>query len=190
MTEKLQQAVDVGPWKRTDSRLIYENPWIQVHHQEVITPSGTPGIYGKIHFKNRAIGVVPLDANDNTLLVGQYRYALEAYSWEIPMGGGSLDEDPLISAQRELKEETGMHGGQWQQLFKLHTSNSVTDEEGYVFLARDLQRGEQQLGDTEGDLVVKKLPFADVVAMVEAGEITDLISIAAVQAVEKMLTAS
>jgi 8-oxo-dGTP pyrophosphatase MutT (NUDIX family) len=136
--------------------------------------------------KNRAIGIVPMDAEGNTWLVGQFRYALNEYSWEIPMGGGPLDEAPLLSAQRELLEEVGLHGGEWQQLFKLHTSNSVTDEEGFVFLATNLQEGEQQLGDTEGDLVVKKLPFADAIAMFHRGEITDVISIAALLAVEKM----
>ncbi|HEB28689.1 MAG TPA: NUDIX hydrolase [Porticoccus sp.] len=184
---KNKQAKKIGPWTRKTSTEVYSNPWMTLHHEEVITPSGTEGIYGKVHFKSRAIGIIPLDEHNNTILVGQYRYALDEYSWEIPMGGGPLDEAPLLSAQRELKEETGLHGGDWQQLFKLHTSNSVTDEEGYVFLARSLQSGEQDLGDTEGDLVVKQLPFSEAIAMLERGEITDVISIAGLLAVEKII---
>jgi 8-oxo-dGTP pyrophosphatase MutT (NUDIX family) len=179
--------VAIGPWRRKSRRQVYDNPWISLSHEEVITPGGTDGIYGKIHFKNRAIGIIPLDAHHNTLLVGQYRYTLDAYSWEIPMGGGPLDEAPLLAAQRELKEETGLHGGDWQQLFKLHTSNSVTDEEGYVFLARNLHKGEQELEASEGDLKVRELPFHEAVAMIDRGEITDLISIAGLLAVEKIL---
>ncbi|WP_101756802.1 NUDIX hydrolase [Oceanicoccus sp. KOV_DT_Chl] len=179
--------VAIGPWWRKSSELIYDNPWISLRHEEVITPAGSDGIYGKIHFKNRALGIIPLDENLQTVLVGQYRYALDEYSWEIPMGGGSFDQSPLSAAQRELQEETGLHGGDWQQLFKLHTSNSVTDEEGYVFLARNLQPGQQALEDTEGDLVLKQLPLKDAVAMVTRGEITDLISIAGLLAVEKLL---
>jgi 8-oxo-dGTP pyrophosphatase MutT (NUDIX family) len=104
------------------------------------------------------------------------------------MGGGALDEDPLISARRELKEETGLHSGEWRQLMRLHTSNSVTDEEGFLFLARDLQSGSQALGDTERDLVVKKLPLSEALGMIEQGKITDVISIAGLLAVEKMLS--
>ena len=184
-----QPPVAIGPWVRKSTQLVYENPWISLRHEEVVTPGGSDGIYGKLHFKNRALGIIPLDENLNTLLVGQHRYALDEYSWEIPMGGGPLDQTPLRAAQRELQEETGLHGGDWQQLFKLHTSNSVTDEEGYVFLARNLKQGEQALEDTEGDLVVKKLPFAETVAMVERGEITDVISIAGILAVARLLAA-
>ncbi|MEE8056883.1 MAG: NUDIX hydrolase [Pseudomonadales bacterium] len=181
------QPVAIGPWFRKSQQQVYNNPWIEVTHEEVITPAGTDGIYGKIHVKNRAIGIIPLDETNNTLLVGQYRYTLDAYSWEIPMGGGPLNEAPLQSAQRELKEETGLHGGQWQQLFKLHTSNAVMDEEGYVFLAKNLQQGEQALGETESDLAIKKLAFSEAVAMIDRGEITDVISIAGLLAVERLL---
>ena len=189
MSDNNNKPVTIGPWQRKSRAQIYENPWINLTHEEVITPAGSEGIYGKVHFKNRAIGIIPLDKNHNTVLVGQYRYALDEYSWEIPMGGGPLHEDPLQCAQRELKEETGLYGGDWQQLFKLHTSNSVTDEEGYVFLARDLMQGEQALEDTEKDLILKHLPFSEAINLLEQGGITDVISIAGLLAVEKMINA-
>lgn len=176
-----------GPWQRLTSKTVYENPWIRINHEEVITPAGTPGIYGMIHMKNRALAIVPLDREGNTRLVGQFRYALNEYSWELPMGGGKLDQPLLSCAQRELKEETGLHGGDWRPLMKLHTSNSVTDEEGYVFLAQNLIQGEQELEDSESDLVVKSIPLNDAVAMVMRGEITDAISVAALLTVEKVL---
>ena len=182
-----EPTVAIGPWQRKSRRQVYDNPWISVTHEEVITPRGTDGIYGKVHVKHRAIGIVTLDEHHNTLLVGQHRYTLDEYSWEIPMGGGSLQEAPLAAAQRELEEETGLYGGDWRLLFKLHTSNSLTDEQGCVFLARNLLSGQQNLGDTESDLVVKKLAFSEALAMVERGAITDIISIAGLLAVDRIL---
>jgi 8-oxo-dGTP pyrophosphatase MutT (NUDIX family) len=177
----------IGPWRRLSQFEIYDNPWIRLTHEEVITPGQTEGIYGVVHFKNFALGIVALDADHNTWLVGQHRYTLDEYSWEIPMGGGDLNEDPLVSAKRELLEETGLHSGVWQELLKLHTSNSVTDEVAYVFLAQNLEQGEQQLEATEGDLVVRRLPFEQVLTMIERGEITDAISVAAILAVARIL---
>ena len=92
-----------NPWQKLSGKLIYENPWIRVEEDQVINPTGGRGIYGKVHFKNKAIGIIPLDEHQNTWLVGQYRYALDEYSWEIPMGGGPIAQDILVSAQRELK---------------------------------------------------------------------------------------
>jgi 8-oxo-dGDP phosphatase len=171
MTEK-------NPWTTLTSRVVYDNRWISVREDQVLNPTGGPGIYGVVSFKNKAIGIVPVDADGNTWLVGQYRYTLNEYSWEIPMGGGPNAQDPLLSAQRELLEETGFTAGRWTRLSRLHTSNSVTDEEGFVFLAQDLTPGPAEPEETE-DLRLWKLPLADAVAMCLDDRITDSISVCA-----------
>lgn len=171
---------ETNPWKTLDKKEIYDNPWIKLEEHQVINPGGGNGIYGKVSFKNKAIGIIPIDENKNTWLVGQYRYTLNEYSWEIPMGGGAIEEDILASAQRELKEETGLTANKWEQIMRIHTSNSVTDEEGFVFLAEELEYGEAALEQTEADLKLWKLPFKVVVDMVIKGKITDAISIAGI----------
>ncbi|MFY0652185.1 MAG: NUDIX hydrolase [Cyclobacteriaceae bacterium] len=178
--------MEKNPWKKLSEEKIYDNPWIGVSEHQVINPSGNPGIYGKVHFKKVALGIIPLDLNGYTWLVGQYRYALNEYSWEIPMGGGDLDVDILDSAKRELKEETGLLANHWEKILRIHTSNSVTDEEGFVFIARDLTQSETEFDDTE-DLQIKKLPFQEAVDMVMSGEITDSLSIAGILKTEKLL---
>lgn len=166
-------------WKTISNDVVYENDWISVEHHEVITPGGNAGVYGVVAFKNIAIGILPIDQEGNTWLVGQYRYALSAYSWEIPMGGGSLDTDPLISAQRELREETGLIAERWSLMMELHTSNSITNEYGLVYIAEGLKMTTSDSDDTE-DLTLRKLPFSEVLEMVLEGKITDAISVAAI----------
>ncbi len=168
-----------NPWKTTSVKEIYDNPWIKLTHREVINPSGNEGIYGVVHFKNIAVGIIPLDEEDHTWLVGQYRYTLEQYSWEIPEGGSPVGESILESAKRELKEETGIEAAEWEQFLEIHLSNSVTDEYGVAFVARNLSFGAANPEDTE-QLKVKKLPFKEVVGMVMRGEITDALSVSAV----------
>ncbi|MCC5929530.1 MAG: NUDIX hydrolase [Cyclobacteriaceae bacterium] len=177
---------DKNPWTRLESRVIYDNPWIKVEEDQVLKPSGKPGIYGRVHFKNKAVGIVPVDGELNTWLVGQYRYTLNEYSWEIPMGGGPLHESPLESAIRELKEETGIIASHWENILRIHTSNSVTDEEGFVFLARELFFGETEFDDTE-DLLIKKVPLEEAVQLVMQNKITDALSIAGILKVAKLL---
>jgi ADP-ribose pyrophosphatase len=175
-----------NPWIKQKGKKIYENPWIILEEDEVINPGGGISQYGKVHFKNMAIGIVPLDQDQNTWLVGQWRYTLNEYTWEIPMGGGPNDLDKLTSAKRELKEETGLTAAKWQEFLKIHTSNSVTDEVGYAFLAQQLTEGEPEFEETE-DIVIKKLPFRQAFEMCSNGEITDSLSLAAIFKLNHML---
>jgi 8-oxo-dGTP pyrophosphatase MutT (NUDIX family) len=174
-----------NPWQKVSSREVYDNPWINVRHEEVIKPNGESGIYGVAHFKYFAAAVVPLDYDGNIWLVGQFRYTLEEYSWEIPMGGGDLRGNSLDTAKRELKEETGLIASKWTYLGKLHTSNSVTDEIGYMFLAEDLTIEEAEPDDTE-ILQLKKVSLTEAVRMVMDSEITDSLSIAAILKVARL----
>jgi ADP-ribose pyrophosphatase len=173
----------VNPWSTLKSREVYDNAWIRVVDHQVLNPRGNPGIYGTVHFKNLAIGVVPLDRQGCTFLVGQYRYPLGRYSWEIPEGGGAKDIDPLVSAQRELSEETGLTAGRWQTLLEMDLSNSATDEHAICYLAWDLKQGEPHPEEAEL-LTIRRLPFVMAFGMVERGEITDAMSVAAIQKVQ------
>lgn len=169
-------------WKKLESRIVFDNPWITVLEDRVLNPGGGRNDYGHVHFKNRAVAILPLDDAGNTWLVGQDRYTLGAWSWELPMGGAPLDEEPLAAARRELKEETGLTARSWQEIMRLHTSNSITDETGIVFVARDLADGEPQFEETE-NITIRKLPLDQALEMVRRGEITDAISVAALLAV-------
>ncbi len=168
---------DKSPWITLSSKTVYENNWIRVNHEDVITPSGTEGIYGVVHFKTHAVGVIPIDDDGNTWLVKQTRYTLKQPSWEIPEGGSPEGEDILETAKRELEEECGLKATNWEKLISIHTSNSVTDEAGTVFVAKGLSPGRQTLEETE-DIELQKLPLKDAVQMVIDGEITDSLSIA------------
>jgi 8-oxo-dGTP pyrophosphatase MutT (NUDIX family) len=173
----MKEELEKNPWQTLSGEMKYDNRWISVTEYQVINPGGGKGIYGKVHFKNIAIGIVALDDELNTWLVGQFRYTLDQWSWEIPEGGGPLNEDPMEAAKRELKEETGVRAKKWKQLLTLHTSNSVTDEGGYIFLAEDLELGKNELEETEADMKVWKLPLKDAIQMIEEGKITDSISV-------------
>lgn len=168
-----------SPWITKSREVKYDTPWIEVSHHQVINPAGKPSIYGTVHFKNLAIGILPLDKDFNTWLVGQWRYPLNAYSWEIVEGGGTIGVDPVESAKRELKEETGLTASKYTLLCNMHTSNSATDEYCYIYLAQDLQIGEAEPEESE-DLQIKKVPFNLAYQMVMDGEITDSLSMIAI----------
>nr|WP_220096052.1 NUDIX hydrolase [Daejeonella oryzae] len=168
-----------NPWQILASNDIYSNPWISLTEHQVINPGGGKGIYGQVHFKNLAIGIIVLDDENYTWLVGQHRFPLDQYSWEIPEGGGLHGTDPLDSAKRELLEETGMTASSWVEIQRMHLSNSVSDELAIIYLARDLSFGVSQPEETEL-LEVKKIHFEEAYQMVVSGEITDSMSVAAI----------
>ncbi|EWY36062.1 DNA mismatch repair protein MutT [Skermanella stibiiresistens SB22] len=168
-----------NPWTTLGAEVRYENNWIRVVENDVINPAGNPGIYGVVHFKGVAIGVLPIDAEGCVHLVGQYRYSLEAYSWEMPEGGGSPSVSPVEEAKRELREETGLLARQWRELLRIHTSNSICDEHGVIYIAWDMDQTESEPEDTE-DLIIIRMPFARVVDLVLDGAITDAMTVAAV----------
>jgi 8-oxo-dGTP pyrophosphatase MutT (NUDIX family) len=165
-------------WQQKTTEVVYDNPWIQVSHDTVITPGGSDGIYGRIHFKNHAVGILPIDEHGGTWLVRQSRYPLNCETWEIPEGGSPVGEDVLTTAKRELQEETGLLATEWQHWLDMQLSNSVSDELATVFLAQGLSQSEMQLEDTE-DITVRHLPLKDAIAMVYSGDIVDAISVAA-----------
>jgi 8-oxo-dGTP pyrophosphatase MutT (NUDIX family) len=181
--EKMNETKN--PWTVLSRAMVYENEWIRVHHHEVLGPSGGPGVYGTVQFKHQAIGVVPIDENGNVILVGQYRLPLEAYSWEIPEGGGSHSITALESAQRELREECGLAARRWTEIQGMDLSNSVTDERSTTFLAWELSEGGAHPDETE-KLQVARIPFWEAVDRVKRGEIRDSISVAALLRVALM----
>lgn len=180
------ESENINPWTTLDSSVKYENAWIRVTESKVLNPSGNPGIYGVVHFKNKAIAIVPLDEEYNTWIVGQYRYTLNTYEWEVPEGGCPENEVPLQGAQRELEEEVGLQAGQWDMILVTQLSNSVSDEIGYTFLARKLNYVGSSPEETEL-LHVRKLPFDELVEMVFRGEIKDGLSVASILKVKLML---
>lgn len=168
----------VGPWTCRALSVPYRNPWIQVEHHEVLDPSGAEGIYGVVRFRHLALGCVPLHADGTVTLVGQHRYPLDRHFWEIPEGGGRPGHDPLDEIKRELAEETGLKARTWIPLGEIHTSNSVTDERGLLWLARDLEEGEASPESVE-QIETMRIPFQEAVQWALDGRLTDSLSVVA-----------
>ena len=168
-----------NPWKTLKSEVKYDNPWIKITEHQTVNTDGGDGIYGVVHFKNIAIGIIPLDEDYNTWLVGQYRYPLQQYSWEICEGGGLHDIDILDSAKRELLEELGIKANSWTNIMDMHLSNSVSDEKGVIYIAKGLSYYEPE--PEEGEVLqLKKISFEEVYQMIMEGEITDSLTVAGI----------
>ncbi len=179
-------ANERNPWKTLSSELKYQNPWISVREDRVIRPDGNPGIYGVVSAKV-ATGTVALTPEGSVYMVGQYRYPINRYSWEIVEGGAEINEDPILAAQRELREEAGLTAREWQPLGgAVHLSNCFSSEVAYLYLARGLEHVPRQPDGTEV-LEVRQAPLRDVLRMVDSGEITDAMSIIGLFRAERFL---
>jgi 8-oxo-dGTP pyrophosphatase MutT (NUDIX family) len=166
-----------GPWTITESRLGYENPWMRVLEYDVIRPDGQAGLYGVMSAKHLALAILPIHEDGQITLVGQHRFALDRYSWEVPEGGGKLGGDPQACAARELKEETGLTAQRWQEILTSDLSNSITDERAVGFLATDLTAGEAEPEGTEV-LVTRRIHFRDALDELHIGKIEDALTVA------------
>ncbi|GAB4144989.1 MAG: NUDIX hydrolase [Bacteroidia bacterium] len=183
---KLPPPLKENPWKTLQSEKVYESPWISVTKHDVINPGGSPGTYSVVHFKHLAIGILPLDEYNNTWLIGQYRYPINQYTWEIPEGGGKHGVDPLDSAKRELMEESGITAKTWIKIQEMHLSNSASDEFCILYIAKDLSFGDAQPEEDE-QLQIAKVPFDEVYQMVCDGRITDSLSVTAILKAKLMM---
>jgi len=176
MTDKFDESVD--PWTRYEQKRVFENPWLTLETQDCLTPGGTKATYSWVHFKNRAVGIIPLHDDGTITLVGQYRYPLEQYSWELPEGGCPEGREMIEAAAMELSEETGLKAESLTPFLEFHTSNSVTDEWGQLFLARGLTQGEAHPEDSE-ELQIRRVSLDVILDEIESGKITDAITIMA-----------
>ena len=170
---------ETNPWTILNSKLVYENKWLRLDEHKVIDPNGNDGIYSVVHFQNLAIGILPLDEEYNTWIVGQYRFPLKEYSWEIPEGGGDMKMNPLESAKRELLEETGIKAKDWMLIQQMNTSNSATDEIALIYIARKLTFHNPEPEETEA-LQVMKISFDELYYKAMKGEIKDGITLVAI----------
>jgi len=167
------------PWRRGPARPIYENPWISLTEYDATAPTGAPALYGLVGFKNLAIAVLPLHDDGTVSLVGQYRFSSAAYSWEIPEGGGAMDVDPLESARRELREETGLVAADWREVMRVQLSNSVTDERAVGYLATGLSQADAVAhGDDTEDIALARVPFREAMEAALAGWMDDVLTVA------------
>lgn len=188
MTKESDKVFDEtkDPWTRFAKKTVFENAWFSVETQDCLTPGGTPAEYGYVHFKNRAVGVIPLHDDGTITLVGQYRYPLEHYSWELPEGGCPEGREMAKAAEMELSEETGLTAKTLTPFLEFHPSNSITDEWGMVFLARGLSQGKAHPEDSE-DLRLRRESLDRILEEIEAGKITDLITISAMYKLAYMM---
>jgi len=169
---------DGNPWSVTARYVPFKNDWLHIEKNDVIRPDGGAGEYTVVRLRRLAVGVLPIEPDGGVHLVGQWRFPLARYSWEIPEGGGEPGEAPLACAKRELEEETGLRAANWAPILEMDLSNSVTDEAGIVFLATGLQPGQKQPEATEV-LRHRRAPFIDVLARVIDGRIRDSLTVAA-----------
>lgn len=165
-------------WRSRGSRTVHRSPWIELELHEAQAPTGyVASDYGVVRFQNHAIAVLPLHDDGTTVLVGQHRFPLGNYSWEIPEGGGPKHEAPLEAAKRELREEAGLLADDWRLVLEAELSNSVTDEIAFGYVALGLASTEVDPDETEA-LTLRRVPFAEALDLALTGTIRDVLTVA------------
>ena len=178
-----------NPWKFISSKEIYKNPWLRLREDQVIRPDGEKGVYSVVETRV-ATGVVAFDEDDNVIMVGQYRYPLDEYSWEIVEGGAEQDEVPLEAIKRELVEEAGIVASEWESLGgEIFLNDCISSERCFLFVARGLNSVGSHPEGTEV-LKIKKIPFNEVLKMVLNGQIKDSMTIMAILLVNQIRSKS
>ena len=172
------------PYTVLDRRLLYESPWVRLREDRFQHRRGAQGQYVVCGFMRTACGVVALDEQDRVVLVGQWRYPLERYSWELPEGGGDAIESPYEAIRRELAEEAGLTAKVWEPLAFFHPSNSSTEEEAFLFLATELSPAEGHHAEDDEELLLHREPFQDCLRRILSGEITDSLTVMALLALQ------
>jgi 8-oxo-dGTP pyrophosphatase MutT (NUDIX family) len=167
------------PWTPGEARVVFESNWISVVDQTAIAPTGKPARYGLVRFKNLAIAVLPIHDDGTVTLVGQHRFPLADYSWELPEGGSPLAEDPLEGAKRELAEETGLQAAEWREIMRAQLSNSITDERMIGYLALGLSEGAvAHTADETEAIALARVPFREALEAAIAGHMPDMLTVA------------
>ncbi len=163
---------DNGVWSTLSSEKKHTNPWFSVRHDKVKKPNGESGDYYVVDTKSAAVFIVAINDKNQILLINQYRYATQQFSWEIP-GGSAEDDELLTAAQRELKEEAGLKAKKWQQVGQAESMNGIASEIMHIFSAKDLVEAGMDAKEAEG--IGKNMFVAadDLISMIEKGEITD-----------------
>lgn len=180
----LPRPEHADPYTVLERRMVYDSPWIRIREDRFRHRRGAEGRYAVCGFHRTACGVLALDAEDRVVLVGQWRYPLEAYSWELPEGGGDPAESPFEAMRRELAEEAGLTARIWEPLAFIHTSNSSTEEEAFLFLATGLEPADGHQPEDDEELMVHREPLADCLRRVLSGEITDSLTVTALLALQ------
>lgn len=164
-------------WKSVGDETVFENPWMRISAHSATAPTGAPATYVVMRPKNLAAGVLPIHSDGTVTLVGQARFPLANYSWEMPEGGAPYDEDPLEGARRELAEEAGLAAGTWREVLRMELSNSVTDERAIAWLAWDLSEVATDPDPTEVIALVR-VPFMSLIAEIDRGSVRDAFTVA------------
>lgn len=162
---------DKSQWIKHSSQVAHENNWFKVEKDEVTRPDGTEGEYFTV-VSPPAVFIIPQDDDGDIYLIGQHRYTIDEYSIEIPAGGTEW-QDPLESAKKELKEETGFTAENWEKLGEFYSANGLLREKAHLYLATGLKQSGHNEQDEEGIDKTYKLSLDKILDMIQSGEIQD-----------------